>query len=372
MKKIGIFINDFSEGGVEFVLINLANQLETSKYSVSLICLNNRGPLIKKVKPHVKIINLSSSSLSSGIPKLYHFLKENKLDLFITGKTYINIVSVILCKVFLKQKLLITEHTVLSLNSKYANGFKMKYIIPFLARLFLKRADMVISVSKGVEKDLIENYNVKSSKVSTIYNPVITQEFSERLNDEVVDFHFTNNKKYIISVGRLVYSKRIDLLIDAFLLVKQSMNDVHLIIIGDGSELENLKKQVSDYGIDESVSFLGFKENPLPYIKQSDVFVLTSDYEGFGNVLVEALYCETPVISSNCLSGPSEILEDGKYGILINHQNPKEYSEQIIKILSEEQMLDASYKNRAYDFYDSKIIGQYEEIIDKLIRKRGC
>jgi N-acetylgalactosamine-N,N'-diacetylbacillosaminyl-diphospho-undecaprenol 4-alpha-N-acetylgalactosaminyltransferase len=162
----------------------------------------------------------------------------------------------------------------------------------------------IITVSKGIEKKLNNNYNLKKTK--TIYNPIDLKLLAQK----AVDFD------YILAVGRLCRQKGFDILINAF--AKSNLkNKIKLIILGEGKERNNLEKLINGLDLKSQVLLYGKVDNPFIYMKHATFFVLSSRFEGFGNVIIEALACETPVIATNCESGPSEIIENSKNGLLV-------------------------------------------------------
>nr|WP_269091582.1 glycosyltransferase [Aliarcobacter butzleri] len=163
-------------------------------------------------------------------------------------------------------------------------------------------------------------------------------------NEQIDDERFLNIKaKKIISVGRLVNQKNFELLIRAFKVVLESI-DAHLIIIGEGEKRDKLVKQIEELNLSNKVYLAGFKINPHNYVKNSDLFVLSSLYEGLPNSLIEAIAVDTPAIATNCLSGPSEILLDGEGGDLVEVGNVEQLSKSIIKNLSDREYSKAKQK----------------------------
>jgi glycosyltransferase involved in cell wall biosynthesis len=204
---------------------------------------------------------------------------------------------------------IITEHTHSTLACKYAERSNLK-ISYFLQRVFYPLADKIICVSKGISADLVARVPFIREKVSVIYNPVIDDNFNTMAKMPVdIDLEkFVKGNKVVLGVGRLVPMKDFDLLIDAFSVLLKINSDVVLVIIGDGPLLHKLQEKVNNLGISKYVRFMGHLINPLPYYRYADVFALTSKYEGFGLVLVEALALSKSIVSIDCECGPREIL----------------------------------------------------------------
>src|SRR5699024_7777030 len=182
--------------------------------------------------------------------------------------------------------------------------------------LLYRLSDRVIALSEGVKHNLTSRYHVNNDKIDVIYNPIdLTHIKNEGLQNIEEQDLFERPHKTIITAGRLVAEKDHATLLRSFAKVDKQLN-AHLIILGEG-ELETQLKQLAEkLDVSERVSFLGFKQNPYAYIKQSDVFALTSTTEGFGHVLVEALALGVPVVSTRCNPGAEEILGEEVYGML--------------------------------------------------------
>ena len=237
----------------------------------------------------------------------------------------------------------------------------VEQIFPQLIRTIYRRADSLIAISEGVKRDLIESFDIEPEKVEVIYNPVITDEVYELMNESVSHPFFSTPDPVYIGVGRLTEQKNFSHLIRSFNEVV-SRQDAKLIILGKGDREQQLKNLCSELSISDHVSFPGFVDNPYKYMSKSDVFVLSSKWEGFGNVIVEAMACGTQVVATDCESGPAEILENGRYGHLV----PVDQVQTLANMM--EDALDNPYNDqllqeRASDFHVNKIAPQYESCI---------
>jgi len=204
----------------------------------------------------------------------------------------------------------------------------------------------IICVSKGVQRDLIDNLKIKANKIKTIYNPFNFDKIKE-LSKEPIDLNFD----YIINVGALNRVKRQDLLIKAY---SKLNTHLHLVLLGKGNQEKSLKKLAKNLKIEDRVHFLGWNSNPYKFIKNAKLFVLSSDIEGFGNVLVESLVLDTPVVSTNCPSGPNEILVDELGKFLVEPNNEIALIEKIELALEEYPIIKQEYYNK----FDYKKIAQ--------------
>jgi len=190
-------------------------------------------------------------------------------------------------------------------------------MVPSLVRLSYSRANVVVSVSQGVSRDLIGCIGLQGNEVRTIYNAIINAELYKLGQEEISHPWFeAQQPPVLLAVGRLSFQKDYTTLIRAFYKVRQQRS-VRLLILGEGEERSRLEELVRELGLNEDVKLPGFVHNPYAFMKRASCLVLPSLFEGFGNVLVEALAMGCPVVSTDCPSGPAEILQGGKWGLLV-------------------------------------------------------
>ena len=218
---------------------------------------------------------------------------------------------------------------------------------------------------------MVEKFGIRDSKITVIYNPVEVKTI-QQLACEPLQLDDHSQGKTVLAVGRLVESKDYVTLLRAFALVTQHVR-ARLVVLGEGQLEQQLKQLCSKLGIEDRVWFLGFKHNPYKYMRNADLFVLTSQSEGFGHVIVEAMAVGTPVIATDCKSGPGEIIEDNKYGLLVPVGDHRALAERIISVLENEDLrngLKLAGSKRALDFDAIRITMLYEELF--LDAVNGC
>lgn len=350
-KHICLFIPLLHTGGAEKVIISIANWLASRDIVVDLVLLRKEGVLLKEVSPDVNIFFLGSKRLLSSPPKLFNYLRLRKPTVLLSATTFVNIVAVFTSWIsFSSTRIVVTEHSNIDMSVQdQSKNFSMFFelMIKFLMRFFYKKASNIITVSKGSANSLSKYINIDINKICVIYNPIYTEDMM-KLSFSKMNHPWFSCKKtpLVLAVGRLCRAKGFDTLINAFHIVKKSRN-ARLVILGEGSHREQLETQISNLDLNNDVSLFGQVENPFAYMRNSDLFILSSRWEGFGNVLVEAMACETPIISTNCFYGPSEILEDGKWGKLVEVDNPQELAKGIIEELDKKHQSNLS---RAKEF----------------------
>ena len=382
--NISIFIYSMGKGGAEKIVSTILFDL-VKYFKVHLVLLSNE--IVYEIPIDVKVTNLNVVS-SNGFVKLLSvpinaykykkFCQKNKIKTSLSLLTQPNFISLLSKLLGNSAKIIISEHTVLS------NWRSKEVLYSMFHKFFVKKlysiADSIVVVSKYIQYDLINNYNIRKTRIDVIYNPHNLSSIDRLKMLPILDSNFISfSSRVIISAGTLESRKGFYELIKAFSLLEYS--DLNLLIMGDGPEKESLQKLVLDLNLTKRVFLLGFVDNPYQYFKNSDIFVLASHVEGLPNVIIEALACGCAVISTDCISGPREILspgtdypakeltefEDVEYGILTPVDNIHELKLAMDSLTKNNSKL-VKYKkkslSRAYDF-DLK---QNNEYIDLLIK----
>ncbi|WP_374724693.1 glycosyltransferase [Calidifontibacillus erzurumensis] len=367
MKKIKIlfFIYQLGGGGAARTLLNIINNLDRSKYSPVMVTLDFNGSYEPELKNDVIFIKLPTKRLSRSVFKLAEIIRNEKVDIVFSTIPRVNTIAILATKFsFTKAKSVIREADNLG-GSLRTNlqllGFGMIY----------KFSSQIVSLSEGVKENLVKRYKVKPADIKVIYNPVDLQNIKRKLeygqiNPEHKKF-FDTEDKVIITAGRLVKQKDQKTLIKAFSKVNSHLKS-RLIILGEGPLKEELMKETIKLNVQDRVHFVGFQENPYVYFKHADLFVLSSIHEGFSHVIAEALATGVPVVSTNCKSGPAEVLDHGRYGQLCEVGNEEELANKMLHILSLDQKRLAEIihhgQKRAQDFDAQSIVKQYEELFE--------
>lgn len=387
-KKITVFVSSLNGGGAERVMLNLASGLASKGHKVDLLLARKEGPYLKDVPDEVRLVILKQHSRLSGLltilnkrpllffkllslhparmlkllPGLIHYLLKNKPDAIISGLHNCNLST--LCACFcIKYKIqtIVVEHNTLSkiINSVPA---RKKLLLP-LINYFYPMADKIVGISDGVISDLIKTANLQPNNIAKIYNPIVTQDLKEKVKQKPGHPWFKKGEPpVIIGVGRLSPQKDFSTFLRAFTQVRAKQN-VRLMILGEGRlrrELEYLAKKLQ---ITDDFIMPGFQDNPFSFISRASVFVLSSAWEGFGNVLVEAMASGCTIVSTDCPHGPSEILENGKYGQLVPVGDDKAMADAILKAL-ENPAKPEDLVARADDFSIDLVINQYLQLIN--------
>lgn len=362
IKRIGIFIPSLEGGGVQRAMLNLAKSLVTRGYGVDLVLVKARGPFLNKIPKGVRLVDLGASRALFSLPKFVSYLQKNTPDAIISSQTHINAAAILAVWISrVKTRLMVTEQEDLLVAVKKHQNFKEKFR-PLIVRWLYPFADCVVGISRGVANDIAIITQGKLKHIHMINNPYDLEDIQNK-TETFVDHPWFSQEKIpiIVAVGRLVQQKDYATLLKAFAILRSRM-PAHLVILGEGVERAKIENLITSLGISEDVSMPGFVENPFAFMAQANLFVLSSAWEGFANVLVEAMACGTPVVSTDCPSGPAEILDGGKYGRLVPVGDPEALAEALFQEYNDphdSQML----KQRATDFSIERILPQYLEVL---------
>jgi glycosyltransferase involved in cell wall biosynthesis len=331
---VTIFLRCLFGGGTEKVMVNLANSFTECGLKVDLVLAHKSGPYLSQVAPQVRIIDLESPKLAASVPKLISYLQQEKPLSMLSALHYPSEIAIFAKKAArVKTRVVIAEQNTLSVEAKSLPQ-RTAQLTPLVARLFYSWADAIVAVSQGVANDLAKVIKLPHDQIKVIYNPVIAPDILEISQQPISHPWFNQGEPPIIlGVGRLIEQKDFPTLIRAFAQVRE-VRPARLMILGVGPERPHLNQLIKELELENDVAMLGFQENPYAYMARASVFALSSAWEGFGNVIVEALAVGTPVVSTNCFSGPSEILVDGKYGSLVPVGDSQAMAKSILEVLS--------------------------------------
>lgn len=370
-KNILFLAISMNKGGAERVISILLKHLASNKNLKVYLIMMEKGiayDLPSNIEPII-LFDKAKSGIRKFLElpfvalKIARFAKKNQIDTivsFLYRPNYINVMS----KFFgFKGNSIIN---IRSTTSRYLNEGFLGKVNLFLIRNLFNKADLIISNSIGVKKDLNNLMNIRTKHIS-IPNPIDITKVKELENsNHRIIKQIDENVNYIISVGRLIPLKRNKDLLLAFSSIHEQLDNTKLLLLGDGELKEDLIQYTKELNIVDNVIILGNVDNPFYYLKRSKLFVMTSELEGFPNVLIEAMACGIPVISSNCKSGPAEILKNSKYGLLFDVGDIHSLSEKILKVMRDNELqikLQRLSHQRALDYDVDKIIKRFEKEI---------
>ncbi|MFT3968061.1 MAG: glycosyltransferase [Sphingobium sp.] len=311
--KVAIYLPDLSGGGAERLHVQLAPALESLGYAVRFVLDRPGGALEGLLPSTIARFVLGGRRQLAALPRLVRYLRQDRPDILVGNMEHMNVMAVLARRLArVPTRVVVTQHNAFSEQVKRASW--QWRVLPPLYRAILPRADAVVAVSAGVADDLAERTGFPRDAISVIHNGVIDHGFFSRAAEEPQHRWFAEGRRVIVGMGRLVAQKDFATLVRAFALAPQ---DTRLLILGEGPQRAELEALAASLDLAGRVDMPGFLSNPLPFLRKASLFVLSSRFEGFGNVVAEALALGTPVVSTDCPHGPAEILQAGRFGLLV-------------------------------------------------------
>jgi glycosyltransferase involved in cell wall biosynthesis len=344
--KIAILLPNLNCGGVEVVRLALAHEFENTGHVVQFVLMSAQGDLLAEAGKRFPVVNLRVSRFRSIILPLSNYLKTCKPDVLLAAMWPLTVLapmaqllSGVSCKV------VISEHAVLSMQ--YSNlSLGQRLIMRAAMAIGYRFASARLGVSNGVISDIARFSGLRRSSFHLAYNPLAHNSVLNSCDLRRVEVLWGDESRgaRILSVGTLKKQKNHALLLRAFSMIKTP--NARLVIVGQGEEMMALQRLAVELGIIYRVLFAGYQSDPATFYATADLFVLSSDYEGFGNVLIEALAQGLPIVSTDCPSGPSEILGGGRWGRIVPVGDAKALAEAITLSLAsphdKQELIDRS------------------------------
>lgn len=357
MKKICFIITSLGGGGAERVALNLLNNLDLKKFEVHVILTNQDGNYCKELRKEigVSILNIKRSRYAGM--RIKAELEKLKPKIVLTFSIELNTIVGLFVAPFFKNEIVFISREINVLSK-----VKLNFIRKILLKLAYKNSSKIVSQSNDMTEDLKKYLNITEEKIYQISNPIDCEKIVEKFKGE--NPFIDSSKKNILCAGRLELQKGFDLLIESFSEVNN--NNYILNIIGDGSEREKLEKLCVEKNIQNKVKFLGFQENPYIYMKNADLFILSSRYEGFPNVLLEAGYCGLYSIVNDCKGGIREIINNSTKGDVIDITNSIQLENALLKFENKNINREKISKLIEDKYSSEKIVLKYEELFLKI------
>lgn len=338
--RLAVYLPTLVGGGAERVLINLAVGFVRNGFPVDFVVAQCEGSLAAQFPDSVRLVELNPVHFRAGrsiasLPALVRYIRRERPVALLSG-LHANIIAIWARKVAgIPLRLVVSEHNTFSLNHhRLPSGYRQ--LMPWLVRKNYPEADEIVAVSEGVANDLAASVHIARESIQVIPNPVITPELKAKAKEKVDHPWFQPGEPpVVISVGRLTTQKDFGLLIRAFARARKACPS-RLVILGEGEDRPMLTGLIRQLGLEQDVSLVGFVSNPYSFMTRASAFVLSSRWEGLPTVLIEALYCGLPVVSTDCPSGPYEILHGGKYGKLVPVGSEEKLAEAIRHLLQGE------------------------------------
>lgn len=363
MTRVAIYMPTLEGGGAERAMVDLANGLQAEGQTTDLVVIREDGPWRQLLSDEVRLVAIKSRGALPGFVKLLRYLRNARPEVVLANGAS-SIILATLARWFTPRFIVIARiPTNLSAGLAKVN-LKWRIIRTVQASL-LPLADAIVTNSAGSSEDIVRSLPAASDKVRTIHNPVVRPSMADEARQPVEHpwFH-SHGPPIILAAGRLDPAKDYATLMRAFALVAQQ-RDVRLVVLGEGAERRNLVELTHELGVAHRVDFPGFHANPFAFMAKARLFVLSSKQEGMPNVLIQAMACGTPVVSTDCPSGPREVLEDGHWGPLVPVGDAEALADAMSTTLDRAPR-PASLTSRAAAFSAKGSIHAYARLIEEL------
>jgi glycosyltransferase involved in cell wall biosynthesis len=361
MRPIALFMPALNGGGAQRVVVNLANALvDLTERPVHLVLVRAEGEFLHDLRPKVSLRGLDKKRTLAAIPALASYLRSERPAVLMARMNYVNIVaSVAWLMAGRPCRLVVTEANIVRApEGSWSQKLRQELLLKAMQASY-GRVDCVVANSVATAKSMTENGMSTGRSCTVIPNPVLPFEAKWEGDSSTKSSKVQSDRVLICAVGRLAEQKGFDCLLDAFSKLRDQKTD--LVIFGEGPKRGRLLEQARELGVSERVYLPGFVSNPMGILENSSLFVLSSRWEGFGNVLVEALAAGVPVVSTDCPGAPRALLLEGVLGHLVPVDNPDALAKAITEALHSPRGTREQRLERARDFAAPVIARRYLE-----------
>ncbi|MGE0449178.1 MAG: glycosyltransferase [Vicinamibacterales bacterium] len=360
--RIALIFSSLRPGGVERIRLTLARGFLQRGLAVDLVIVNAEGPLAPDLPEGARVIDLRKRRTIHAFAALVRYFRRERPLAALSAQTHLNLVT-LAARVASRApgRIAVSEHIALDAVLRHAATWKER-LFPIGVKLLYPHADAVVAVCRATAERFSSASGLPLDRIAVIYNPVVTADLVERSQAPIEDEWLGDGKPpVILSAGRLTPQKDHETLLRAFALVRRT-RPCRLLVLGEGSERDRLERIARDLGVETHVRLAGFAINPFPYMRRARLFALSSRWEGFGNVLVEAMACGLPVVSTDCPSGPAEILQDGAWGLLVPVGDPGALASAILQSMDEPPQSER-LRARAAEFSADRAVDRYLQVL---------
>ncbi len=372
-RRILCLLPDLNGGGAERVMLYLVRGLDRSRWDVTLGLARKRGPYVPLIPEDIRVVEFGRERAAYAVLDIARELRVGRYDLSFS------MVSMNLAAVLARALSGADAGVVLSARNHYsksmpaeASGSALKMAA---IRILYPRSDAVISVSQGVADDLVQNFGLPAKRSRVIHNPIDIARVRS-LAAGPCDHPWlpaTPEHPVLVAVGKLQVAKGYPYLLDAFRRIHAERPGTRLLILGEGPERGSIERTISDYGLGQDVALLGFQVDPYRFMSRATHFIHAALWEGFPNVLVEAMACGLPVVATDCPSGPSEIVADGVDGLLVPVADPEALARASLSILSDParaREISAAAASTVERFSVEHVVARYADVFQEVLASR--
>lgn len=366
---VALFAQSLECGGVERITVNMLQHLASRGHRADILLRTAAGEFLAELPPGVRVVELGRSPARA----LLHFVgylrreqprnvlslmyPQNELALLakaLSGSRVRTLVSV--------RSMLSGQHEIVAFRNPALRRLHTAWV-RLLVRHCYSSADGIVTVSNGAARDIADLTRLPASRITVIRNPVIHPQLFRKADETPLHPWFSANQPpVILGVGRLHPIKDFATLVEAFALVR-AQRSARLLILGDGPEMCRLRRLAEDRGVAADVDMPGFMANPYPAMRAAAVLALTSRFDALPGVLIEALALGTPIVATDCPSGPAEILRGGRYGELVPVGAPQEVASAILRVLGGQSPARPADQEWLDQFREDTAMGRYVDIL---------
>jgi glycosyltransferase involved in cell wall biosynthesis len=365
--KLLCSISNLNGGGAERVMLYLLAHLPAAGFDVTLALGARSGQFASLIPPHIPVIELGTERGYRAVLPMRDLLKSNRWDVSFSMTSF-NMTAALARRLAPKTRTKLAFGARNHYSSALAREATLPHLRKALVRFLYPMADLVIAVAEGTRDDLIEHFGLPPERVETINNPVDLEFVRAQAKEEIPDPWLSGDVPVILNVGKLMEAKGQLVLLEAFRRVLKKV-DARLMILGVGPLQHTLETAARDWGISEKVRFAGFHMNPYAFMARATTFVLASSWEGFPNVLVEAMATGAAVVSTRCPSGPAEIIRPEESGLLVPTRDPERMAVALIRILQDGKLRDRLRHGATKEverFAVDQVVARYAETFSRL------
>ncbi len=364
--RVAFVIPHLERGGVPIVVMDLANELTQRGYDVDLLALNGGGPLKDRALAAVRVIDLDCHRVRYALPRLLRYLRAEAPRVIVGVTLPINTLIILasLLTLFGRPRVIATEQAAMRASATTWRDRLLLSLLPATYRM----PGRVVCCSEGIRRELIDDFGLPPRQVATIHNAVVGPQALADLDRDPQDpWLAASEDPVVVTVGRLHAQKDQATLLRAFAKVLER-RPARLLILGEGEDRAALEALAERLGIAGRVHLPGYVFDALACMKAAALFVLSSRYEGLPTVLIEALLCGLPIVSTDCEHGPREILQDGRYGTLVPVGDVEALAAAMLAALAAERDPDGQ-RRRAMEFTVAQAASRYEALFG--VEKNG-
>ena len=359
---LAVLIPDLEGGGAQRATVAIVNALADRGLSIELVCGNAVGPNLTAVDPAVRVVDLGRRRFRWTLTRMIAYLRRRRPIALMGVLTQANLVACLAARLAAWRGFLVVNERSRFTARVATPSVWWERTLPWILRGVYRRADAVVAVSQGVADDLADFAPELADRITAIPNPVDVQAITEAARAPTGHpWADVRDVPFLLHVGRLAPQKNVEVTIRAFATVS-AMRSARLLVLGEGPERPQLEDLTERLGIRSVVDFVGYVDPPYPFMARASALILASRYEGWPNVLVEALASGCPVVATDCPSGPSEILAKGRFGHLVPVDDRDRLAEAIIRTLDDPPGA-SQLRQRAQHWAPKRIADAYLDVL---------